>query len=304
MKVWEAYCDIKLRNTFKHEYLVAQGLSPSSAQEVMTKYKIYIDRFNGIPDILEIREIRNVPEMMVKLDHIFQIKWKNHIKENYRDMPMVFMQYGRFLQAENERRKKTLFENSYVVSQSDKEYKISDYEHPYIDKEGKLRIIANPFLISLLKQSFNKDNSNMVPCLEIIKTFYGSQLMSMTDSDWLRLIQKLFINNEEKTKSKTGARKAKIHLKMADVVDQIVQPIVALSIVCTFVGKEDVSKLRLEMKGMPLLTKHVPIGKEKYYCSIDNGWYLNACGDVKEKLRIIRMLSVFFKIKISTEIVI
>ena len=161
MKVWEAYCDIKLRNTFKHEYLVAQGLSPSSAQVVMTKYKTYLDRFNGIPDILEIRVISNVPEMMAKLDYIFQTKWKNHIKDNYRDMPKVFMQYGRFLQAENERRKIPLFEDSYVESLSDKEYKLSDYEHPYIDNDGKLRIIANPFLISLLRQSVNKGILNI-----------------------------------------------------------------------------------------------------------------------------------------------
>ena len=304
MTIWEAYCDIKLRNIFKHEYLAAQGYTPSKAQDIMTKFKNYIDRFNGIPDIIEIRHIECVDDMMQKIDYIFNNKWQNHIKDSYRILPEIFAQYGRFLKAENTRQAKTFIidELPNVIEIKNKDFGITEYEKPYII-DGKLTILSNPNLIILLKDCMRKNPLDSSYCLNAVHTFYRQAFPLMSDIDWQKLIKKLFDKDKKKESSKTGAKKTKIHLVMNSVVDVVVQPSVALSLVCNYIGKDKIPKLKIELKGMPLVTRNIPLGKEKFYCSIEDGWFLNVIGDTKDKVKIIRMLGMYFHIDITTEIV-
>lgn len=304
MTIWEAYCDIKLRNIFKHEYLTAQGYTPSKAQDIMTKYKNYIDRFNGIPDIIEIRQIESVADMMEKLDFIFNNKWQNHIKDSYRILPDIFRQYGLFLKAENTRQIRTFIADVIpnVTEIKDKNFGITEYEKPYI-KEGKLTIISNPNLIVLLKDCVNSNLLATSDCINVVHTFYNQSFPLMSDHDWQKLIEKLFDKDKKKESSKTGAKKTKIHLVMNSIVDVVVQSSVALNLVCNYIGKEKISKLKIELKGMSLVTRNVPFGKEKFYCPIEDGWFLNVIGDTKDKVKIIRFLGMYFHIDIKTEIV-
>lgn len=210
MTIWEAYCDIKLRNIFKHEYLTAQGYTPSKAQDIMTKYKNYIDRFNGIPDIIEIRQIESVADMMEKLDFIFNNKWQNHIKDSYRILPDIFRQYGLFLKAENTRQIRTFIADVIpnVTEIKDKNFGITEYEKPYI-KEGKLTIISNTNLIVLLKDCVNSNLLAASDCINVVHTFYNQSFPLMSDHDWQKLIKKLFDKDKKKESSKNRCKENK-----------------------------------------------------------------------------------------------
>ena len=308
MTIWEAYCDIKLRNTYKHEYLAAQGMTPAKAQDIMTKFKTYIDRFNGIPDIVEIRAVESVEKMMAVLNHIFMYKWQNHIKDSYRMMPEVFTQYGRFLLSENIRRKEPIFsdeksEGEMTVAESAC-HELTEYEKPYLSPNGKLNIIANPVLIAKLKKRMNNDFMDEFALLETARNFYGEQFHYMTNLDWQKLLKALLTIDRKKAVSRTGAKKTKIHLRIGDVVDTVTQPAIALGIVCNFVGKEKVADMRLKLKGEALLLKYLPMGKEKFFQPFDDGWFMNVGGDTKEKVKLIRMLAIHFHIDVKADIVI
>lgn len=307
MTIWEAYCDIKLRNSFKHEYLAAQGMTPAKAQDAMTKFKVYIDRFNGIPDVIEIRRIETVDEMINKLDYIFCNKWQNNIKDNYRIMPELFKQYGRYLQAENARREEPLFPNDKTYlnhSFSGPIKDIHDWDKPYIDNNGKLRIIANPEIISILRKQFKERPFDEKVLLLLVQQYYCNVLPKMNNTDWQKLIQALFGNDKKKNINKTGAKKSKIHLVIGEFVDQVMQPSVALEVICNYVGNEKVATRHFEINGLPLLTKSVPLNKDRFFCQLEDGWFLNSSGDTKDKVKMIRMIASIFHIDVKTEIVI
>lgn len=306
MTIWEAYCDLKLRNTFKHEYLAAQGMTPTKAQDAMTKFKVYIDRFNGIPDIVQLRQIETVDEMIKNLDYIFNFKWQNNIKDNYRNMPALFKQYGWFLQAENARRTEKIFdkEDEYPnLSTLESPILLPCWDEPYVDNKGKLTILANPVVVSNLRKNAKEMPLDENGRLLMVKQYYGLLFPNMTDPDWQRLITALFVNDSKKDLNRTGSKKSKLRLIIGEVVDQVMQPSVALSVVCNYIGNEKVAKLHLETNKLPLLTKIVAPGKEKFYFQTDDGWYINAMGDSKDKVKVIRMLATMFHLDVKTEIV-
>ena len=312
MTVWEAYCDIKLRNLFKHEWLSAQGMSPAKAQETMTKFKVYLDRLNGIPDVIRLREIDTVEAMMATLDEIFTVKWANHISAKYSEMPKVYRQYGIFLQTLEAKENKRIQTGEAVIQLDDimnliemADVPISDIEQPYIKENGKLSLITNPRLISLLYIMINGQHPATPGLLMMtINKFYGRQFPQMRLADWNGLIAKLWLKATEKPKTKTGMRHYKIHLTMdKGIVDVTLSPMDALVFVIGRIGFERAESARFHFMEMPIVTRHIPHGKEKYYSTVNEQWFVLGAGDAKEKRKTIFAYSQKFNMDIKTEIV-
>ena len=311
MTVWEAYCDIKLRNLFKHEWLPAQGMSPAKAQDTMTKFKVYIDRLKGIPDVIRLREIDTVDAIMATLDEIFTVKWANHINAKYSDMPKVYRQYGIFLKALEAKDNKRIQTGESVIQPDDvnlseiTEVPISDIEQPYIKENGKLSLITNPRLISLLYVSINRQQpATPENFMAIINSFYGQQFPQMSPTDWKGLIAKVWLKATEKPKTKTGMRHFKIHLTMdKGIVDVTLSPIDALVFVISKIGFERAESARFHFMEMPIVTRHIPHGKEKFYSTVNEQWFVLGAGDAKEKRKTIFAYSQKFNMDIKTEIV-
>lgn len=311
MTVWEAYCDIKLRNLFKHEWLPAQGMSPAKAQDTMTKFKVYIDRLKGIPDVIRLREIDTVEAMMSTLDEIFTVKWVNHINAKYSDMPKVYRQYGIFLKALEARDNKRIQTGDAVIQPDDvnlseiTEVSISEIEQPYIKENGKLSLITNARLFSLLYVNIHHQHpATPEGFMAIIDRFYGQQFPQMSPSDWSGLITKVWLKATEKPKSKTGMRHYKIHLTMdMGIVDVTLSPIDALVFVIGRIGFERAESARFHFMDMPIVTRHIPHGKEKFYSTVNEQWFVLGAGDAKEKRKTIFAYSQKFNMDIKTEIV-
>lgn len=311
MTVWEAYCDIKLRNLFKHEWLPAQGMSPAKAQDTMTKFKVYIDRLKSIPDVIRLREIDTVEAMMATLDEIFTVKWANHINTKYSDMPRLYRQYGIFLQALEAKENKRIQTGEAVILPDDMnlsniaEVPISDIEQPYIKEDGKLSLITNPRLISLLYAIIHLQyHATPDFCIMAINRFYGQQFPQMGFADWNGLIAKVWLKATEKPKTKTGMRHYKIHLTMdKGIVDVTLSPMDALVFVIGRIGFERAESARFHFMEMPIVTRHIPHGKEKYYSAVNEQWFVLGAGDAKEKRKTIFAYSQKFNMDIKTEIV-
>lgn len=96
---WKIYQDLKFRNLYKNKYLKGRGLTASQIAETMRKFKVYVDRINTTPIIgKKVREAENTTQLISILDSVFNNEWKNHIKDNYKDMPHYFRDYAKFVE--------------------------------------------------------------------------------------------------------------------------------------------------------------------------------------------------------------
>jgi hypothetical protein len=137
-----------------------------------------------------------------------------------------------------------------------------------------------------------------------INRFYGQQFPQMGFADWNGLIAKVWLKATEKPKTKTGMRHYKIHLTMdKGIVDVTLSPMDALVFVIGRIGFERAESARFHFMEMPIVTRHIPHGKEKYYSAVNEQWFVLGAGDAKEKRKTIFAYSQKFNMDIKTEIV-
>ena len=96
-KIWDLYKDLCIRMLYKNKYLDGRGLTATQKADIMYKFKQYVDRIDQSPLGKSFREEESSIALKEKFDELFNVKWKNHIKHNYRDIPYYFTDYLMFL---------------------------------------------------------------------------------------------------------------------------------------------------------------------------------------------------------------
>lgn len=227
MGIWKAYCDIRMRNLYRHKWLSVNGVTAGHAGEIMRKFKVYIDRINGSPIRLKVEKAETIDELASMLTEIFNNEWSSYIKENYKDMPNYFQDYEKFLR---------------LVQK-------------YPPKNG---------------EKLFWPNGEQVTAKDILLS----------------------------TKSKHN------HIELeTDGVSITYSGFNALREICLRAGADNVAIANYSTMGEKLLTKYAPLGKEKIYKEIGNGWYLCTMGDTKAKLRLIKVICGHFHLNIKTRLV-
>jgi hypothetical protein len=94
---WAFYTSANMRCLYKNRWLAGKGYSAAQRSEIMRKFKVYVDRINTAPIIgRKVRKAENTAQLISILDSVFSNEWKNHIKDNYKDMPYYFRDYAKF----------------------------------------------------------------------------------------------------------------------------------------------------------------------------------------------------------------
>ena len=227
MEVWKAYCDLRMRNLYRHKWLSVGGMTATETAEVMRKFKVYINRLNGTSLRLRVERAQTIDELTDILAGIFDNEWVGHIKSNYKEMPTYFQDYGKFLR----------------------------FVQQYPPKDGRLLYWPNGEEVTVKDILFSaKTKHNHI---EIEK----------------------------------------------DGVVIIYSGFNALREVCLYIGAKNIAMVNYTTMGEKLLTRYTPIGKEKKYKSIGDGWYLCTMGETIVKLRLIKIICEHFHVDIKARLV-
>ena len=189
ISTWESFKSIRLRSLYKNKYLTGRGLTKLQINAIMRKMKVYIDRIEQSPLSIRTHAAGDIQELATIFEDVFNNKWKEYIKDSYKDIPFYFQDYCNFIML-------------------------------IIDGEA-----------------------NVYPATK------------------------------------------------------------ALTVVISKIGLDSVYAANYKVVDMKVLTKHVPLGKEKKYTSIGGGWFLCTLGDTMSKLRLIKILAMHFHKEIRVEIV-
>lgn len=297
MKAWEAFKDIKLRSEFKNSFLIGMGYTPEKADALMRKYKQYLVRFDEIPDIIFIREIEDLDECWVALEYIFNEKWANNIKESYRMMPDTFKMFYQFLVAKNAAMNGKLFPLTFTSIQTPFP-ELGAFETPYINGEGKLKVLFNPNITKPIGIAVEAGVPAITIGKNLCKQAYGDLLPSMTDADWERLV-KMWIPAKTYKESKTGAKHRRILLEGEGIESKQYMPYDAIAFICKLVGYENAQRANYSFNNDPVVTRSVLRGHEKFFVAVEDGWFINSSGSAQDKLKLIRMYISRFNLKIT-----
>lgn len=67
----------------------------------------------------------------------------------------------------------------------------NDYETPYIDNDNKLKQIANPQLLDLLRPDLDSQYPSYTAAFATVESFYRDKFSNMTITDWMKLLKNI-----------------------------------------------------------------------------------------------------------------
>ena len=229
ISTWESFKSIRLRSLYKNKYLTGRGLTKLQINAIMRKMKVYIDRIEQSPLSIRTHAAGDIQELATIFEDVFNNKWKEYIKDSYKDIPFYFQDYCNF--------------------------------------------------IMLMR--------------EYVRTYPITNNLTYPNGEPIQLED--FV---ESVKAKRN------HIKLIIDGETNVYPATkALTVVISKIGLDSVYAANYKFVDMKVLTKHVPLGKEKKYTSIGGGWFLCTLGDTMSKLRLIKILAMHFHKEIRAEIV-
>lgn len=216
-----------MRNLYRHKWLLVRNMTATETNEVMRKFKVYIDRLNGTSLRLRVESAQTIDELTGILAGIFENEWACHIKDSYKEIPAYFQDYGKFLR----------------------------FLQQYPPKDGR---------------SLYWPNGDEVTAKDILFSV--------------------------KTKHN--------HIEIEKDGTTIVYPgFNALREVCLHIGAKKVAMANYTTMGEKLLVRYIPMGKEKIYKSIGDGWHLCIMGETVVKLRLIKVICEHFHAGIKARLV-
>lgn len=97
ISTWESFKSIRLRSLYKNKYLTGCGLTKLQINAIMRKMKVYIDRIEQSPLSIRTHAAGDIQELATIFEDVFNNKWKEYIKDSYKDIPFYFQDYCNFI---------------------------------------------------------------------------------------------------------------------------------------------------------------------------------------------------------------
>lgn len=223
----------------------------------------------------------------------FYIKFlenKESIQENYDNFP---------LDSDDEPNSNiniVIEEEEKEIVLKDKEDEI-DWESQFIDHNGKLKNIANPVLIDLLRPVLDVEYKSLASAYNIVGDFYGDRFSSMELKDWQRLFNIIdwsnpYYNVETVNDSLKGK---KTHILRVTYPDgKVIQE---RKVTNTFVYVIEnaypdlIRDMDIKLAGVNLICDSVSNEYGKYQKSISNGFYVMTLCSTDKKQHILQKIS-------------
>lgn len=284
MKIYDAYADVKIRRRYK-KLLIAERLTIGQADKVYTRFGTYLSRMRGVGFDVKLSACKSESEFREMLRIIFDEKWKGHME--YHEVPTHFYRYLNFLHALMTLEPHTAIEGLAMTPEPESIplQELSEYELPYVDSEGKLGIILNPWLVKRIMET--KKSSHADGLVEICRRFYGSLLPGMTDAEWQKLIDDLGVKKSPRQNSNL-VRNIEITTESSTMV---LNPTDALHYVVMKTGVERLRKSNLKLNGDSIIRQQVPAARKTSFRCLGYNLYLNIKGTGLDKFKLMVILN-------------
>lgn len=297
MNIWEAYCNHGYYNIY-FNLLVAKGMKKESAENLKEQYFAYLQRIKTTKFAKDLKAINSREEFLNKLHDIFEVKWKDHINEKYKEIIPHFYNYLKFLDSMQAlhgdflcKEEKTRLINITI------EDSLTEYETEYL-VDGKLVALMNPSLLYTLREYIVERNISPSKVTIACKNFYGTTL-DMSSEDYLRLINDLWTPSR---RIKKGRGRNKIRISYHDGSNELYTTLEALKQIVLFYGFDEVSKTKLKIRDEYAVTKYVGYGKENVYEEMGDGIYINKLGNAKDRMNLARAINKIMGCKLNIEL--
>ena len=296
MNIWEAYCTPAYYNIYI-DLLVAKGMKRESAEKIKILYSGCLQRIKESCFAKELKAISDKEAFLLKLQDIFEIKWKEHFK--HKEMFQHFYEYLKFLDSIqclhndfiNEAEKKRLA--NFKVTDS-----LTNYELEYMI-DGKLVALMNPTLLAMLYELITEKKLKPTIAALTCYNFYNG-LINMSVKDYAKLINNLW---HPSRRIRKGGRHNQIKIIYPDNTSECLTTLDALKKIVLFYGFNEVLKKKLPIRDESVVVKYVPVGKEGTYELIEDGKYILNIGNAMDRLKMANTINVMFGKKLDIELV-
>lgn len=296
MNIWEAYCTPAYYNIYI-DLLVAKGMKRESAENIKVLYTGCLQRIKESCFAKELKAINDKKAFQLKLQDIFEVKWKEHFK--HKEMFQHFYEYLKFLDSIqclhndfiNDTEKKRLTNFKVTVS-------LTNYELEYMI-DGKLVALMNPTLLAMLYELIIEKKLKPTIAALTCYNFYNG-LIDMSAKEYATLINNLW---HPSRRIRKGGKRNQIKIIYPDNTSECLTTLDALKKIVLYYGFDNVLNKHLPMREEQLITKYAGIGKEKMYEQIEEGKYILNIGNTMDRLRIANTINVMFGKKLNIELV-
>ncbi len=296
MKIYDAYADVKIRRRYK-KLLLAEGLTIGQADKLYTRFGTYLSRMRGVGFDVILSACESESEFRKVLRIIFDEKWKGHME--YHEVPLHFYRYLNFLHALMALEPLNAIEELDPISEPESIplRKLSEYELPYVDTEGSLGIIINPWLVTRIMES--KKTLDAGGLIEICRTFYGPLLSGMTDARWKKLIDNLGVKKSVRQNS-NFVRNIEV---TAEGLTVVLNPSDTLHYVVMRIGVEQIRKSNLKLYGDKIIHQQPPASQEMSFRHIGDKRFLNIKGTGLDKYKLMVILNSQYRLGLELRMV-
>ena len=299
MNIWDAYCNPDYYNVY-FEFLKAKGIKAEEVEELKEQFTTYIQRIKGTRFKMDLKKITTREGFLAKLDEIFNVKWEGHIK--YQSMPHHYMRYLDFLDTMqvlhkdfiNDEEKCRLINPDFDIPIAE----LTKYEEEYM-VDGKLKALANPQLIYILKDFIDNSEMNPHKLTLVCEDFYGGLLPAMEPEDYRKLLEMHWYSSRG---VKKGGKRNKIKVTFPDGCIELYSISDAVVQIVSFYGFEECFKFKPQIRSNPVLVKYIPYGQEKFYREMGPLQYFRFDGNYKDFLQALRMINIHFGSKLKIEL--
>lgn len=302
MTFWEAYCDSGIRGGYKR-LLCAEGYLVRDAEDIMDKFFVYVTRMKGTCFASELNAINDRTEFLNKLNEIFSVKWKDHIKDSYSIMHSHFVAYLDYLRiAQASRGEYINAEEKNAIEQAGFQFpaeKLSDLESRYV-KDGKITALINPTLICLIRKQYREQGSQRKSIGLLCKNYYSKVLPKMTATDCLKLIDDIWAS---KDRVRAAGHDRKLKITFPDMTVTELSMTDGLKAMALYFGPDKIKAKKIALRGRNLVTNVLPLSGKEDYISIDETYYMNTVGNYKDKLNAANTINAMFNRPLKIELI-
>lgn len=263
-------------------------MSLSKREQIYTRFGTYISRIRSVGYDKMLLGAADEDEFRKMLSQIFYEKWKNNI--GYPEIPDYFFRYLDFLRMQTAIHDDIKVEGlASDVEEDESGDKIGRYEERFVTNRGKLRILANPNLIRIVKAVPEEDIA------AVCREFYSPAFSAMKDKDWKSLAEEA--RGVKKSNGQRGDVSFEFKYKNGD--RQILNSYQAMRQLVELAGIEKVKKCPLKLYGKTLISEREPVGKRIAWMSIDGGCWLNCLGSIMDRFKVMRALVSIYRLPVE-----
>lgn len=285
--------------------LAALGKDAVEIDGILSQFQVYISKLKVGHFATELNSIGDRETFMEKLHEIFEVTWANYIPDHYRDLPEHFYDYLKYLDSAQ------AIWGEYFNDDEKSKYDLDDYpdmpiaelteyETRFLNSEGKLTCLRNPILLCTIRKAMNNGVIDLAKSARTCKLFYGSLLPNMKISDFKELLGNIW---ERTNVVRRGNGTHKIALIYPDGTEATNNIQDTLAKVVLFYGPEAVYDKKVKLRNTDVVVRNIPLGREKTYKVLCEGWYIIAIGDFKTMLNTMRCINMILGERLKIAVV-